>query len=65
MRIFRRRQSIEETMELLRLSSSECSGLGLEEEDEIEVVQTPASTKETRMTTQPQPSKQPVKAERG
>lgn len=39
MSFFRRRRTIEETFELLRFSSAECSGLGLEEEDESEVAQ--------------------------
>ena len=45
----RRRETIEETMERLRLISCECSGLGLEEEDEGQVEQA-TSAKEGTMT---------------
>lgn len=45
----RRRESVEETMERLRLISCECSGLGLEEEDAGEVEQA-STAKEGTMT---------------
>lgn len=44
MSIFRRRISIEEMFERLRLASSECSGLGLEEMEESQMEQASAVT---------------------
>lgn len=42
MKLFRRRESVEELFERLRMASAECSGDGLEETEEIEMVQTSA-----------------------
>lgn len=40
----KRRESVEETMERLRLLSAECSDAGLEETDESQVEQAPAKS---------------------
>ncbi len=46
MSIFRRRRTVEQIMEDLRLISCECSGLGLEEETEGQVEQASAAKEE-------------------